>query len=171
SRRRQYEVRDLIEANGKLAAIVQFSEDAIISKDLEGVITSWNPGAERLFGYTAREAIGQPVTILTPADHIDEEPAILERIREGKHIEHYESVRQRKDGTLLDFSLTISPIRDRRGNIVGASEIARDISERKQAEMVLRASQEAIAESEERFRMLADNMSQLAWMADPSGWI
>ena len=115
-------------------AIVESSDDAIISKDVNGVITSWNNGAQRLFGYTSQEAIGEPVTLLIPADRHDEEPKILERIRRGERIDQYETVRQRKDGSLIDISLTVSPIRDLRGNIIGASKIARDISERKRAE-------------------------------------
>lgn len=122
-RRRQYE---------QAAAIVNSSDAAIISKDLNGIITSWNRGAEQTFGYTAQEAIGRPVTLLMPPDRLDEEPGILERIRRGERIDHYETVRRRKDGTLLDVSLTVSPIVDPRGRIVGASKIARDISERKQ---------------------------------------
>jgi PAS domain S-box-containing protein len=114
-----------------LAAIVESSDDAIVSKDLNGIINSWNQGAERLFGYTAAEAIGQPATLIIPADRIDEEPVILEKIRKGERVEHYETVRRCKDGTLLDISLTISPIRDDEGRIVGGSKIARDITERK----------------------------------------
>src|ERR1043165_5952523 len=94
-----------------LSAIIDTADDAIISKTLEGVITSWNKGAERIFGYTAEEAVGQSVTILIPPDHLDEEPSILARLRAGKRIEHYETVRVRKDGTLIDISLTVSPIR------------------------------------------------------------
>jgi PAS domain S-box-containing protein len=118
----------------RLAAIVESSDDGILSKDLNGVITSWNQGAERLFGYTADEAIGKPVTMLIPTERHDEEPAILARIRRGERVEHYETIRQRKDGSLIDISLTISPIRDQDGKIVGASKIARDITERRQAE-------------------------------------
>lgn len=116
------------ETRALLAAIVESSDDAIISKDLNGVIMTWNNGAERLFGYTAKEAIGQPVTMLIPPDRLDEEPEILRRIRRGERIDHYETVRRRKDGTLLDISLTISPILDDRGKIVGASKIARDVT-------------------------------------------
>jgi PAS domain S-box-containing protein len=111
------------------AAIVESSDDAILSKDLNGVITSWNNGAQRLFGYTAEEAVGKPVTILIPADRQDEEPMILDRIRRGERIEHYETIRQRKDGSLVYISLTVSPIKNREGKIVGASKIARDITE------------------------------------------
>jgi PAS domain S-box-containing protein len=117
----------------RLAAIVTSSEDAIVSKDLNGVITSWNQGAERLFGYTADEAIGQPVTLIIPEDRKDEEPLILARLRQGERIEHFETVRRRKDGALVDISLSISPVRDVTGTIVGASKIARDITERRQA--------------------------------------
>ncbi len=113
------------------AAIVESSDDAIVSKDLDGVITSWNRGAQRLFGYTAEEAIGRSVIMLIPADRSDEEPMILDRVRRGERIDHYETVRQRKDGSLLDISITVSPIKDHEGNIVGASKIARDISDRK----------------------------------------
>lgn len=115
----------------RLVAIVNGSDDAIISKDLNGLITSWNPGAERIFGYSADEAVGQPITMLIPDDHIDEEPQILARIRGGQHIDHYETVRQRKDGVSINISLTVSPLRTADGRIVGASKIARDITERK----------------------------------------
>jgi PAS domain S-box-containing protein len=124
-------------AQARLAAIVESADDAVISKTLEGVITTWNKGAERIFGYTADEAVGQPVTILFPPDHIDEEPAILARIRAGERVEHYETVRRRKDGTLLDVSLTVSPIRAADGRIVGASKIARDITEQRRAQRAL----------------------------------
>jgi PAS domain S-box-containing protein len=116
------------------AALVESSDDAIISKDINGVIMSWNSGAQRLFGYTGQEAVGKPVTMLIPADRHDEEPRILERIRRGERIDHYETVRQRKDGSLVDISLTVSPIRDLGGNVIGASKIARDICDRKRAE-------------------------------------
>ncbi len=116
------------------AAIVESSDDAILSKDLNGVIMSWNGAAQRLFGYTADEAVGQSVTILIPADRHDEEPMILARIRRGERIEHYETIRQRKDGSLVDISLTVSPIKDFKGDIVGASKIARDVTERRRAQ-------------------------------------
>jgi PAS domain S-box-containing protein len=118
----------------KLASIVESSDDAIVSKDLDGIITSWNRGAEQLFGYRAEEVIGKPVSILIPADRLDEEPRILEQIRRGERVDHYETIRRRKDGRLLDISLTVSPIRDADGRIVGASKIARDITERKRAQ-------------------------------------
>jgi PAS domain S-box-containing protein len=116
------------------ASIIETSDDAIISKSLDGIIESWNSGAERLFGYSAREAIGQPVTILIPQDRIDEEPGIIDRIRRGERIDHYETVRQRKDGSRVDISLSVSPIKDAAGRIVGASKIARDIAERKRTQ-------------------------------------
>jgi PAS domain S-box-containing protein len=118
----------------QIAAIVENSDDAIISKDLNGRILSWNPGAERLYGYTAAEAVGQSITMLIPNDRPDEEPHILEQIRRGERVHHYETVRMRKDGSLLDVSLTVSPVKDAEGRIVGASKIARDITERKRAE-------------------------------------
>jgi PAS domain S-box-containing protein len=114
-------------------AIIESSDDAILSKDLNGVILSWNQGATRLFGFTAEEAVGRPVTIIIPRDRLDEEPAILEKIHRGERIEHFETVRQRKDGGLVHISLTISPIRNSSGKIVGASKIARDITELKKA--------------------------------------
>jgi PAS domain S-box-containing protein len=114
-------------------AIIESSDDAILSKSLDGLILSWNRGAERLFGFASEEAIGRPVTIIIPIDRQDEEPSILEKIHRGERIEHFETVRQRKDGTFVDISLTISPIRDARGKIVGASKIARDITELKRA--------------------------------------
>ena len=118
----------------RLASIVESSEDAIISKDLNGIITSWNGGAERLFGYSSEEVIGKPITILIPADRIDEEPEIIERVRRGERVDHYDTVRRRKDGSLFDISLTVSPLKDADGSIVGASKIARDITERKRAQ-------------------------------------
>lgn len=121
-----------------LAAIVESSDDAIIGKDASGTITSWNRAAERLYGYSAAEAIGQPVAILAPPDRADEMPAILARIKQGERIEHFDTVRRAKDGRLVPISLTISPIIDETGEIVGASKIARDISERKRAEEALR---------------------------------
>ena len=136
-------------AIGLLAAIVDSSDDAIISKTLDGVITSWNAGAERLFGYTAREAVGQHISLLIPINRRDEEAAILERLRRGERIDHFDTVRVQKDGTTLDISLTISPVRDAAGKIIGASKIARDVTQRKRVER-------ALHESEERFRVLAD---------------
>lgn len=117
-----------------LSAIIAGSDDAIISKNLEGNIQSWNASATRLFGYTPEEAIGRPITMLIPEDRLDEEPKILASIRQGKRVEHFETKRRRKDGTLIDLSLTISPIRNSQGIIVGASKIARDITERRKAQ-------------------------------------
>ena len=130
-------------ANARLSAIVQSSDDAILSKDLNGIITSWNQGAERIFGYTSDETIGKPVTILIPADRAGEEPSILERFRRGDCIDHYETVLLHKDGGLIEISLTVSPIIDEHGTIIGASKIARDITERKRAEEALRAADRA----------------------------
>ncbi|KFC61705.1 Signal transduction histidine kinase [Devosia sp. LC5] len=121
-------------ASQRLAAIVESSDDAILSKDVNGIIMSWNQGAERVFGYREDEVIGKPVTILIPQDRQDEEPRILARIRQGERIDHYETVRQRKDGSLIDVSLSVSPIADADGKVVGASKIARDISDRRRAE-------------------------------------
>jgi PAS domain S-box-containing protein len=132
--RAEQRLRDTEVRNRTLAAIVESSGDAVISKDLNSIIMSWNESAERLFGYTAEEAIGKPVTILIPTERHDEEPAILARIRSGERVEHYETIRQRKDGSRVDISLTISPIRNQEGKIIGASKIARDITERRRAE-------------------------------------
>jgi PAS domain S-box-containing protein len=121
-------------AESFLAAIVDSAEDAIISKDLDGIVTSWNPAAEKLYGYTASEMIGKPIAMLIPSDHRDEEPQILQRIRRGERIRHYETQRVRKDGGIIEVSLTVSPIKDSLGRIIGASKIARDITDRKVAE-------------------------------------
>jgi PAS domain S-box-containing protein len=114
-----------------LASIVESSDDAIVSKSLDGIIASWNKAAERVFGYSAHEAIGQPITLVIPEDRQSEEREILTRIRRGERIDHFETIRQRKNGSLIDISLTVSPIRDANGAIVGASKIARDITEQK----------------------------------------
>lgn len=127
-------------ARARLAAIVEASDDAIIGKDLGGIITSWNKGAQRVFGYTVQEAIGQPVSFLIPPDHEDEEPRILERIRRGEITELYDTVRRHKDGRQLDISLKVSPIKDSQGRIIGASTIARDTTERKRKDESLRQS-------------------------------
>ncbi|MGO8696843.1 MAG: PAS domain S-box protein [Limisphaerales bacterium] len=145
------------EMSARLAAIVDHSDDAIISKDLCGTIKTWNKGAERLFGYRADEAVGKPVTLLIPPERADEEPDILRRLRRGEHVDHYETVRRRKNGTLLNISLTVSPIKDARGQIIGASKIARDIDDRKRADERLEKTvaertaslREAIAQMEE----------------------
>jgi PAS domain S-box-containing protein len=132
------------QAAQQFVAIVESSDDAIISKDLNGIIRTWNPAAERIFGYTAKEAVGQPVTILIPPERLDEEPHILARIRSGEKIDHYETVRRRKDGSSVDISLTVSPVRNAAGQIVGASKISRDISDRKAAEEKLRVSEQRL---------------------------
>jgi PAS domain S-box-containing protein len=161
-----------------LSAIIESADDAVISKTLDGIITSWNGGAQRIFGYTADEVIGKPVTILIPVDHEDEEPTILARLRAGERIEHYETIRVRKDGRLIDISLTVSPIRGPNGQIVGASKIARDITEQKQAHkeldetterlrLALEATKKARAEAEkaaaenERLYRQAEESSRL----------
>ena len=137
------------EARFRMAAVVDSSDDAIISKNLDGVITSWNKAAERVFGYAAEEAVGQNITLIIPHDRRYEETEILARLRRGERIDHFDTVRVRRDGTQLEVSLTISPVRDVTGKIIGASKIARDISARKRVERELR-------ESEQRFRTLAD---------------
>jgi len=120
----------------RLASIVDFSDDAIVSKDLDGVIVTWNKGAERIFGYSTDEAVGKSITILIPPDLQDEEPRILEHIRRGERIDHFETKRRHKDGRLLDISLTVSPVKDADGRIVGASKIARDITNQKRAKEI-----------------------------------
>ena len=127
-----------------LSALIESAEDAIISKTLDGIITSWNNGAQRIFGYTADEVIGKPITILIPQDHQNEEPAILARLRAGDRIEHYETVRLRKDGRLINISLTVSPIIGPGGKVVGASKIARDITEQRQARHALDEASERL---------------------------
>lgn len=122
-----------------LAAIVASSDDAIIGKNLDGTITSWNAGAERIFGYSQSEAIGRPVTMLIPPGAGSEESEILARLRRGEHIDHYETKRRRKDGSIIDVSLTVSPVRTPQGEIIGASKIARDITTRKLGEQAIRA--------------------------------
>jgi PAS domain S-box-containing protein len=117
-----------------LASIVSSSDDAIVSKNLDGIIMSWNAGAEQLFGYTAAEAVGRPITIVIPEDRRSEEPAILDRIRRGERIDHFETVRRRKSGELIDISLTVSPVKNAQGQVIGASKIARDITERKRSD-------------------------------------
>ena len=130
----------------RLASIVDNSQDAIISKNLDGIIQTWNRGAERIFGYTAEEVVGKSVTVLMPPERINEEPGILARLRAGERIDHYQTVRRHKDGTLLDISLTVSPIRDKTGRIIAASKIARDISAQKLAEEALRDSERRLQE-------------------------
>jgi PAS domain S-box-containing protein len=142
-----------------LAAIVDSSDDAIVSKDLNGIVTSWNQGAERVFGYTAAEMIGQPIVRLMPPDRVNEEPAILARLRRGERVDHFETVRVRKDGRLIDVSLTISPVRSPSGEIVGASKIARDITEQKVGQARLEQAHEALRRAD---RMKAEFISTLS---------
>ena len=142
-----------------LSAIIESADDAVISKTLEGIITSWNTGAERIFGYTADEVIGKPITILIPPGHEDEEPKILARLRAGDRIEHYETVRVRKDGRLIHISLTVSPIKGPNGKVVGASKIARDITEQ-------RESRKALDEASERLKLALDAARLGDWSWD-----
>jgi PAS domain S-box-containing protein len=157
-KRVEAELRDSEQRLRWSASIVDSSDDAIISKNLDGVITSWNKGAERIFGYTAEEAVGQPITIVIPQDRLDEERSILTRIRRGERIEHFETIRRRKHGSLIVVSLTVSPVRNAEGKIAGASKIARDITEQKR-------SQEQIAtlarEAEHRSKNLLANVQAI----------
>ena len=143
-------------ARGKLSAIVHTSIDAIVSKDLNGIINSWNEAAERIFGYSAAEAIGQPITMLLPVEQRDEERRIMEKIRRGERVEAYDTRRRRKDGSLVEISVSISPIVDSRGRIIGASKIARDITDRK-------ATEAALSESESRMRLATDATGVGIW--------
>ncbi len=147
-----------------LAAIITSSNDAIISKTLDGIIQSWNAAAERIFGYTAEQAVGRHISMLIPAERIAEEDQIIAQLRAGQHVEHFDTVRLRSNGQSVYVSLTISPIRDAQGQIIGASKIARDITERMEAE-------ERLRDSETRFVQLGNAISQLAWMAQPDGHI
>ncbi|HEX8697016.1 MAG TPA: PAS domain S-box protein [Longimicrobium sp.] len=147
-----------------LAALVESSQDAILSKTLDGIVQSWNRGAERLYGYTAEEMVGRPVAVLAPPERHDEIPAILERLARGERIETFETVRQRKDGTLVDVLLAVSPVFDADGKVAGASTIARDVTERKRTEARLR-------ESEEGLRFLAEASRVLAASLDPQATV
>ncbi len=149
-------------ATGLLAAIVESSDDAIVSKNLDGTITSWNQGAERIFGYKAEDAIGQNIRLIIPADHQDEERTILARVRRGERIEHFETVRLRRDGSYVDISLTVSPVRDAAGRVVGASKVARDISEQKRIERAMR-------ESDGRFRAIVDTTPECVKLVSAEG--
>src|SRR5262245_60697558 len=149
-------------AQSYLAAIVESCDDVIVSMSLDGAITSWNKGAERTFGYSAEEVVGKNIRVLIPPELAQEEEEILGKLRGGKSVEHYETERARKDGSRIQISATVSPIRSANGEIVGASEVAHDITERKREESVLR-------ESDERFRALADSAPVLVWMQDASG--
>lgn len=153
-----------VHQNAMLAAIIQSSDDAIISKTLGGIITTWNEGARKLFGYTEKEIIGKHITTLIPPDRQDEEIRIIEQLSNGKSIEHFETKRMNKAGELFDISLTISPIKDSSGNIIGASKIARDITEQKLAE-------EKLKRSENELNELANAVPALVWIADPDGQV
>jgi PAS domain S-box-containing protein len=150
----------------RLAAIVRDSDDAIVSKDLTGVITSWNPAAERMFGYTAGEAVGRSITLIIPPDRRHEEDMVLRRLCAGESVDHFETVRVRKDGTFLDISITVSPIRNAAGRIIGASKIARDITERKAAEreraILLAREQAARAQAEAANRIKDEFLAVLS---------
>jgi PAS domain S-box-containing protein len=169
--------RQVEEQRLKLAAIVESSDDAILSKTLEGIITSWNEGAQRMYGYTPEEVVGRHVSLLVAENHADEIDEILACLKRGERIEHRESMRVRKDGTPLHVSLTISPIKNAGGQIIGASTIARNITERKrneaERERLLEREQAAraeIEESQQRYRYLADSMPQIVWTARADGW-
>jgi PAS domain S-box-containing protein len=147
-----------MQARFRLAAIVESTDDAIIGKDLDGIVTDWNKGAERIYGYSADEMIGRSISILAPRDRADDLPRLLRKINDGDSVNHFETCRLRKDGARIDVSLTVFPVIDAEGRIVGSSGIARDISERKHQEAILR-------ESEERFRLVADNTPAMIWMS------
>ncbi|MBB3319598.1 PAS domain S-box-containing protein [Rhizobium sp. BK181] len=149
-----YQTLLTLNAAQRVASIVQSSHDAIVGKDLNGMITSWNGGAERIFGYMAEEVIGQPIMILIPPDRHNEETAILDRVRRGERIGSYETVRRRKDGSPVDVSLTVSPLMDTADRVIGASKIARDITERVYAERALRESEAQLAQEHEVARQL-----------------
>ncbi len=159
------------EPGTELAAIVDSSDDAILRKDLEGIIHSWSRGAESVYGYSAAEMVGEHVSRLLPPGLPDDTGEILERLRRGERLEHYETRRRAKDGRILDVSLTISPIRNEHGTIVGASTIARDITERKYSEEELRRSRQALQESELRFRSLVQNSSDVITILEADGTI
>ncbi len=142
-----------------LASIVESSDDAIVSKNLEGIIMSWNQGAERLFGYTAAEVIGKSINMLIPPDHIEEEPRILARLRRGERVDHFETIRLRKDGSRLNISLTISPVKDAQGLVVGASKIARDITERVRQEQALQIANAALHQANADLQLFAYSAS------------
>jgi PAS domain S-box-containing protein len=152
----------MAEARLRLAAIVDSSDDAIVSKTFEGVVTSWNRSAERMFGYTAAEAVGQHITLIIPPERRGEEEQVLARLRRGEKVDHFETERRAKDGRTVYVSLTVSPIRNAQGELIGASKVARDITQRRRDEEALRAS-------EAQFRTLANSIPNLAWMAHPNG--
>ena len=149
------------ELRARLAAIVQSSDDAIVAETLDGVITSWNEGAERLFGYAAEEAVGQPIFLIIPEERRAEEEDVLSRLRRGERIDHYETIRQVKDGRRVPVSLSVSPIRDDQGRIIGASKVARDISDRLERERVHLLTRLVVAQDDERRRLARELHDQL----------
>jgi PAS domain S-box-containing protein len=153
--------RTIAQVQGLVSLIVASSDDAILSKDLNGTITSWNRGAERMFGYTAEEMIGSSILRIIPPDRHSEEAAILSKLRRSERVDHYETVRRKKDGRLFDISITVSPLTDEGGNVIGASKIARDISEQKRA-------QRALHESEERWRVTLESIGDAVVATDAS---
>ena len=156
------DITKLKEAQDKiagLAAIVDSSTDAIIGKTLDGTILSWNLGAEALYGYSDKEAIGRPISFLVPSDHSDEIPNMLEKMRRGETISAYDTLRMRKDGSLVEVSLTVSPVRDATGKIIGASTVARDISERKNNEVQIKQYSEELEQSNKELNHFASIVS------------
>jgi PAS domain S-box-containing protein len=151
--------RALPPASALLSAIVDSSDDAIVSKDLTGIITSWNRSAERLLGYTAAEAVGKSIAIIIPPDRLEEEPKILERLKRGERVDHFETIRMKKDGTKLNISLTISPVKDSRGRIVGASKVARDITEKVLQDEALKAANAALTRANADLQQFAYSAS------------
>ena len=137
------------EERARLAAIVESSDDAIISKTLDGTITTWNKGAERIYGYAAEEVVGRSISLLIPPHYEDDLQQILGRIKRGEHVERYETVRRRKDGRLIDVSITVSPIKESSGRIAGASVVARDITERRRVEEELKKSERLLAQAQQ----------------------
>ena len=160
----QAERQKIEERNLQLASIIKFSDDAIIGKTLDGIITSWNTGAEKLYGYTEPEVLNQPISLIIPSDHHEEMIQLLEKIRLGHRIHHYETVRRKKDGTLINVSVAIAPMANSDGQLIGASTIARDITARKRAE-------DAVLQSEEKFRAIFENNSAAIAIIEPDSTI
>ncbi len=144
------------EANARIAAIVESSDDAIVSKSLDGIVRSWNPSAEKIFGYTAEEAVGKHISLIIPEDRLSEEDDVLSRLKRGEKIDHFETIRRAKDGRLLNIMLTVSPVKDRNGNVIGASKVARDVTAQ-------RASEESLRESEQRLRLALEAGKMGSW--------
>ena len=156
------------QASRLLASIIESSDDAIVSKDLDGIVTSWNRGAERIFGYTAEEMIGKPIVTLIPADRLNEEPDILSRIKRGERVDHYETVRRRKDGSLIDVSLTVSPVKDAVGKVTGASKVVRNITERKLTERRLHTVMHELSHRSKNLLSVIQAMAQQTARLSPS---